>query len=328
MVKSQNFAIFGLMEQKRFLELLRDPQIINRQDAGELLELKSNFPYFQLAHILTTLAAHQNNSMYFEEFLKKSALLTTNRKKLKLLIDSIKKTTDANPIKEETSIATEENIAILKDELTEPETIMVHEELNITEEIPFQEAIKLDTESGETNTLSDIPQEKVAIAEIIGQDMIVNTTETIAKHDNKRVIPSNQVKNTLLHTNPVDNYRHQESPFQNTEVDTFNDLISKFLENTFEISKPKPQDAIDSFLSNPPKSIKNTFIPEENEVREDLSEKFTSNSNDFFSESLAKIYTKQKKYVKAIETYKKLILSNPQKSAYFASKILEIENLL
>lgn len=328
MVKSQNFAIFGLMEQKRFLELLRDPQIINKQDAGELLELKSNFPYFQLAHILTTLAAHQNNSMYFEEFLKKSALVTTNRKKLKQLIDSIKKTTDASVVKEETSIATEENIAILKEELTEPEPKMAHEELIITEEIPSLEEQTLEIEVKEPIAILDTPQEEVSVAEIIEQDMIVNTTETIGKHDHKRVVPSNHVENTLLHTNPVDNYRHQESPFQNTEVDAFNDLISKFLENSFEISKPKPQDAIDSFLSNPPKSIKNTFIPEENEVREDLSEKFTSNSNDFFSESLAKIYTKQKKYAKAIETYKKLILSNPQKSAYFASKILEIENLL
>ena len=42
------------------------------------------------------------------------------------------------------------------------------------------------------------------------------------------------------------------------------------------------------------------------------------------SESLAEIYTKQQKYDKAVEMYRKLSLRNPQKSAYFARKIEEV----
>ena len=47
------------------------------------------------------------------------------------------------------------------------------------------------------------------------------------------------------------------------------------------------------------------------------------------SESLAEIYTKQGKYDKALDMYRKLSLRNPEKSAYFARKIEEItkENL-
>ncbi len=43
--------------------------------------------------------------------------------------------------------------------------------------------------------------------------------------------------------------------------------------------------------------------------------------DDLVSESLAEIHTKQGKYDKAIEMYRKLSLRNPQKKAYFARKI-------
>lgn len=43
--------------------------------------------------------------------------------------------------------------------------------------------------------------------------------------------------------------------------------------------------------------------------------------DDLASESLAEIYSKQGKYDKAIEMYRKLSLRNPQKKAYFARKI-------
>jgi pentatricopeptide repeat protein len=46
--------------------------------------------------------------------------------------------------------------------------------------------------------------------------------------------------------------------------------------------------------------------------------------DDLASESLANIYIKQGKYDKAIDMYRKLSLRNPQKSAYFATKIDEV----
>jgi tetratricopeptide (TPR) repeat protein len=45
------------------------------------------------------------------------------------------------------------------------------------------------------------------------------------------------------------------------------------------------------------------------------------------SEALANIFVKQGKFSKAIEMYRKLSLQNPEKSAYFAAKLKEIEKL-
>ena len=50
--------------------------------------------------------------------------------------------------------------------------------------------------------------------------------------------------------------------------------------------------------------------------------------SDLMTESLAQIYTEQKKYDKAIRAYKILSLKYPEKSEFFADKISEIEYLM
>ena len=45
------------------------------------------------------------------------------------------------------------------------------------------------------------------------------------------------------------------------------------------------------------------------------------------TETLAKVYLEQKKYSKAIQAYEILILKYPEKSSFFAHRILDIKNL-
>ncbi len=63
----------------------------------------------------------------------------------------------------------------------------------------------------------------------------------------------------------------------------------------------------------------------------DLENKARRSSEDQYSlvtETLAKIYTEQGLYPKAIEVYKKLVLKYPEKNAYFAARITELEKKL
>ena len=48
----------------------------------------------------------------------------------------------------------------------------------------------------------------------------------------------------------------------------------------------------------------------------------------FLTESLAKIYIKQKKYAKALEIIKKLSLKYPEKNVYFADQIRFLEKII
>jgi hypothetical protein len=58
---------------------------------------------------------------------------------------------------------------------------------------------------------------------------------------------------------------------------------------------------------------------------ENKAKKSSEDQNDFVTETLARIYTDQMLYHKAIATYKKLMLRFPEKNLYFATRIEELE---
>ena len=80
---------------------------------------------------------------------------------------------------------------------------------------------------------------------------------------------------------------------------------------------------IDDFLKSteriiPDKNLKND---------EDLSEKSWSSNDELMTETLAKVFVKQKKFKKAIEAYQILSLKYPEKNSLFANQIKEIKKL-
>lgn len=58
---------------------------------------------------------------------------------------------------------------------------------------------------------------------------------------------------------------------------------------------------------------------------EQLMKEEDFNSLEFYTETLAKIFTEQECYIEAINVYEKLSLLYPEKSAYFANSINEIK---
>jgi hypothetical protein len=80
---------------------------------------------------------------------------------------------------------------------------------------------------------------------------------------------------------------------------------------------------IDTFLAK-----QNKIVPDINaENTVDLSEKSWAAPYELMTETLAKVFVKQKKYNKALEAYQILGLKYPEKNSFFANQIKEIKRL-
>lgn len=86
-------------------------------------------------------------------------------------------------------------------------------------------------------------------------------------------------------------------------VEEVNDLLQKFLEKK----------------RHAPRAKREFFNPETSALRSEQDE------SEIVSETLANIYVRQGMYEKAIDTYRKLVLQNPEKSSTFAALIAELE---
>jgi len=137
----------------------------------------------------------------------------------------------------------------------------------------------------------------------------------------------------------IDNFLSEKdeiTDYENNEIRTIHvpgDYVSYIFsdnEKNEEAPPLKYQDKIDKFLEQDavsPIRIKlNNADKQEVELLDPPSEQFIG--DNFFSETLAKIYVKQKKYTKALEIIHQLNLIYPEKNRYFADQIRFLEKLI
>lgn len=85
----------------------------------------------------------------------------------------------------------------------------------------------------------------------------------------------------------------------------------------------KEDKIIDKFIHEEPQIKHPSSVKLNNENK---AKKSSEDRDELVTETLAKIYTEQMLYHKAILTYKKLMLKFPEKSLYFAGQIEQLEN--
>lgn len=74
------------MRQQELLKYIQSPDLLNRSHISELEKLVEQFPYFQPAYLLLSIASKQHDSVVFQKYFKQTAIICPNRRQLYALL--------------------------------------------------------------------------------------------------------------------------------------------------------------------------------------------------------------------------------------------------
>lgn len=278
------------MQVNNFISYLTAPNQLPKVDEKELLQIVEEFPYCQTGQLMYAINLNSNNSILFEQQLKRTASHCADRNQLFELLHP--------PKIEETFIeqTVVENPAPKKEEIVE-------------DLLPKQE----DKEE-EKNKESIIPVKGVNELSVLEKEYLTNAISySIEKEAEEEV-------NEMLNQQPKEEESEQEVNLFDTDTEhTFSDWLKHYngddiSEKTEAIDK---QSIIDRFIQEDPK-----IEPKKTAFYKPASMAKASITDDgFVSETLALIHVDQGNFEAAITAYEKLSLNNPKKRSYFASQI-------
>lgn len=134
---------------------------------------------------------------------------------------------------------------------------------------------------------------------------------------------------TFLDSIPEDD-EPREKKRRPTPADAAIDYVAYLLETEMDDEQEdapqlKGHDLIDTFLQQEKGRIQLSEFPEETP---DESEQDDDTDEEYFTETLARIYIKQGRYQKALDIINRLSAKYPKKNAYFADQIRFLEKLI
>ena len=314
------------MQAKEFINYIKNPNSLEKNSVKDLQKLVNDFPYFQSAHLLLSLASKKWDASVYQKSLKKTAIVVTNRSHLFNLIQQFEISN--------TVIEDSDHQKLVVEEVLEP--IDSTKELNILKatelliensdseisETEFQQKTKPNAEEVLENEIA-----KQVVGAILEKQMLNLSDTQLVFNQNKE--PENftdwlrliQKSNKQLSAENIldintDNNTDIKTRLEKGKIITQESALNKKLKNLA---------LIDKIIEKSPGQIKikddqKFYSPEQN-AKESLLE-----NEHLVSETLAKIYALQGSVNKAVRAYEILSLKFPQKSAYFASLIQKLKN--
>lgn len=321
------------MQAADLVKYIHNPSLLDKQSLPHLQKLVKDFPYFQSAHILLSLASKKWDASVYQQSLKKSAIVVTNRAHLFHLIHRLEQT----PIEEAVPVVT----PIQKAEAPAEDT---HQE-DTRQELEILKAAEISTEAvNETVSEKPVEIEKPAL----------NAEQILEKEIASQVVNA-FVEKEILKTPDL----HRPKP-PVEEPESFGDWLSFLKKNNGEsyqqieekvnkeksvekapvaepekpvvpandpvqARKQKNKAIIDKIIETSPGLIRHKeeqkFYTADIKAKESLLE-----NEHLVTETLARIYALQGNVNKAVRAYEILSLKFPQKSAYFATLIQKLKN--
>lgn len=157
-----------------------------------------------------------------------------------------------------------------------------------------------------------------------------NQASPEAAQDTGRDRTETLINKFLKTSEPYTQETHKRQP---TATDATTDYAAFLLQ--MEDAQPEQQEApsqrgqnlIDDFIENQTERIVLNAEPEHEPEPQEIAKEQPEIEEDYFTETLAKIYIQQGRYEKAIEIIRKLHLVYPKKNRYFADQIRFLQKL-
>ena len=171
---------------------------------------------------------------------------------------------------------------------------------------------------------------------VFNQNIVSKTQQQLQQQANKapvEITDETIVFNDDLFEEKTDTLRiGQPLEFNETEIHSFQEWLQltkakpivRSEDSANEAAKPLGKVAlIEQFINNKPKitPVKKTISVK------NLASQKTFSSDEFMTETLAKVYLEQKNYTKAIQAYRILSLKYPEKNSFFADRISDIKQI-
>jgi len=353
-----------MQNQQKYLEIIKNPYETDKATLSFLRKVNEKYPYCQSAQILLAKNLQQLFKPDFEQQVNKASAYAVNRRKFQRFIsdrdkpdvitekqsaatadfsDEKREQTDdrvsppEEPVKE-TEQKSETKISPPADQVERPEQIFIPHDAENISDITVEKisddslSAKKDDEpeinQPAKNFVADEKKENLSLLEIVKKRLLEiqsknqkpsqngekekQTTEAEIKRKEPGVDnPVSENKTYLPH--PFDPHVNQEEKPKHKIPDFIYGKQAK---------KPDINYLIDKFLKEEPRIKVQKELPDE---QEDLSASSTEEDPQLATETLALVYLKQGKKEEALDVYEKLCLKFPEKSSYFAKKILDIK---
>ena len=314
------------MQAKEFINYIKNPNSLEKNSVKELQKLVNDFPYFQSAHLLLSLASKKWDASVYQKSLKKTAIVVTNRSHLFNLIQQFEISNTVIEDSDHQKLVVEEVLEPIDSTkelniLKATELLIENSDSEITE-TEFQQKTKPNAEEVLENEIA-----KQVVGAIVEKQMLNLSDTQLVFNQNKepenftdwlRLIQKSNKQlsaENILDTN-TDNNTDIKTRLEKSKIITQESALNKKLKNLA---------LIDKIIENSPGQIKikddQKFYSPEHNAKESLLE-----NEHLVSETLAKIYALQGSVNKAVRAYEILSLKFPQKSAYFASLIQKLKN--
>ena len=303
------------MNVTEYTSLINNPNAINDIQSINLEKIVQEFPYFQSARALYLKGLYTQNSFKYNYALKITAAHTTDRSVLFDFITSETFTTIQKGLYDK-------KVAELLDITVKESEIFVDGEPRLEPRVnTIEESILTSIKNASP---AEVVEEIIAIED--NKPEIIETIEPIVQEKSEEIILEK-----LELGKPLEFMKSEKHSFHEwLQLSKFQPIVRDEKkveqENPSEVDfeKQKKNKLIDTFIKTNPKipPIKQDATP----ISIVLEPSNTDNSY-LMTETLARVYLEQKKYQKAIQAYEILILKYPEKSSFFADRILDIKNL-